>query len=211
MVDRGAPITTGLSGARTGRPRRPVEIQQSNAPAATDRFAPARYATWPGARQRPRPDAENVGGEVSFRTFTSFDHLVCRRLSKGLQRLFAHDLGIVLAGPVEVDELPGDRSVDIVVAIAGLQDDADQFECQTQDALGLRVEPLAVEIWANRHGYLPLIHRQERDVSQSPARLASMPPPMMGNYHRRARPKPPNWGELCECLTRSLRRRGPAE
>ena len=67
----------------------------------------------------------------------SFDHLVCWRLSKGLQRCSAHDLGIVLAGLGEVDELPGDRSVDIVVAIAGLQDDADQFECQTQDALGL--------------------------------------------------------------------------
>jgi hypothetical protein len=52
--------------------------------------------------------------------------------------LFAHDLGIVLAGLAEVHELPGDRSVDIVVAIAGLEDDADQFECQTQDALGLR-------------------------------------------------------------------------
>src|SRR5262249_18439239 len=85
----------------------------------------------------------------------SFDHVVCGRLSKGLQRLFAHDLRIVLAGVVELDELPGDRSVDIVVAIAGLQDDADQFECQTKDALGLRVEPLAVEIWANRHGYPP--------------------------------------------------------
>ena len=36
-----------------------------SAPAATDRLAPAPCATRPAARQRPRPDAEIVGGEVS--------------------------------------------------------------------------------------------------------------------------------------------------
>src|SRR5262245_64517586 len=68
MVDRGAPITTGLSGARTGRPRRPVEIQQSNAPAALDRLAPKQSARRPVARQRPRRDGQKFGGEVSFRS-----------------------------------------------------------------------------------------------------------------------------------------------
>src|SRR5262249_15322371 len=33
-----------------------------------DSFAPMRYATPPVAPQRPRPDAENFGGEVSFRS-----------------------------------------------------------------------------------------------------------------------------------------------
>src|SRR6516165_12764808 len=55
------------------------ELGRPNAPAATDRLAPTRNATPPAARPRPRPDAENFGGEVSFCTslcFTSFDHLV---------------------------------------------------------------------------------------------------------------------------------------
>src|SRR6266566_9258383 len=47
------------------------------APAALDRLAPKQSATWPAAWQRPRPDAENFGGEVSFEPpFTSFDHFV---------------------------------------------------------------------------------------------------------------------------------------
>src|SRR5215471_17858290 len=33
-----------------------------------DRLAPTRSATAPAARQRPRSDAENFGGEVSLRT-----------------------------------------------------------------------------------------------------------------------------------------------
>src|SRR6516162_6334536 len=45
---------------------------------ASDRLAPKRSATGLGARQRPLPDAEICGGEVSFLTslLTSFDHLV---------------------------------------------------------------------------------------------------------------------------------------
>src|SRR6516225_7741580 len=43
------------------------ELGPPNAPAATDRLAPTRNATPPAARQRPRPDAENFGGEVSWR------------------------------------------------------------------------------------------------------------------------------------------------
>src|SRR5215475_11501783 len=46
-----------------------------------DRLAPSQSATRPRARQRPQPDAENFGGEVSFEPpsptpFTSLDHLV---------------------------------------------------------------------------------------------------------------------------------------
>src|SRR5262245_53544141 len=47
--------------------RRPGS-QQRYAPGATDSFAPARSVTQPAARwRRPRPDAENFGGEVSWR------------------------------------------------------------------------------------------------------------------------------------------------
>jgi hypothetical protein len=44
-----------------------------------------RSATRPAARQRPRPDAENFGGEVSFEPpsrFTSLDHLVGEQLDR---------------------------------------------------------------------------------------------------------------------------------
>src|SRR5262249_61285921 len=44
---------------------------------SSDGLAPKRRATPPAARQRPWPDAEIVGGEVSFEPpSTSFDHLV---------------------------------------------------------------------------------------------------------------------------------------
>src|SRR5215467_1381874 len=50
---------------------------QRCAPAASDSFVPTRSAAWSVARQRRRPDAEIVGGEVSFRTsLTSFNRLV---------------------------------------------------------------------------------------------------------------------------------------
>src|SRR5262245_27922553 len=42
-----------------------------------DRLAPLRDATPPAARQRPLPDAENFGGEVSL------DHLVGAREQRG--------------------------------------------------------------------------------------------------------------------------------
>src|SRR5262249_34042196 len=51
----------------------------ANAPAAMDRSAPKRHARLSAARQRPRPDAENFGGEVSSEPpsrLTSLDHLV---------------------------------------------------------------------------------------------------------------------------------------
>src|SRR5262249_46065510 len=38
-------------------------------------FAPKQYVTLPGVRQRLRPDAEIVGGEVSFEPFLPF-HII---------------------------------------------------------------------------------------------------------------------------------------
>ena len=68
------------SGARGYRSRRRRESRRSSAPAASDRFAPARNATPPAARQRPRPDARIVR-RGSFivappSRAASFDHLV---------------------------------------------------------------------------------------------------------------------------------------
>ena len=48
------------------RARRPPETVRSDAPASSDRLAPARCARAPAAQQRPRLDAEIVGGEVSW-------------------------------------------------------------------------------------------------------------------------------------------------
>jgi hypothetical protein len=67
-----------------------------------------------------------------------------RRLVEGLDGLIAQNLGIVLAGLVELDQLRGDGSVDTIVAIASPQSDADQFEGQAQDAPGLGLELLAI-------------------------------------------------------------------
>src|SRR5262245_12662097 len=76
MAGRGAPTAVGPSGARGRRPGRRRERGRPRALAAPDSFAPAQQATPPAARQRPRPDAENFGGEVSFEPpFTSLDHL----------------------------------------------------------------------------------------------------------------------------------------
>src|SRR5262245_1802561 len=47
------------------RARRPPETARSDAPASSDRLAPALRAIQPGGRQHPLPDAEKFGGEVS--------------------------------------------------------------------------------------------------------------------------------------------------
>jgi len=66
--------------------------------------------------------------------------------------------GTSLAGLGPRDELRGNRAVDTLVAIASPQGDANHLERDTQDALGLRIEPLAVKKWGNWHGSLPLDH-----------------------------------------------------
>src|SRR5262245_43983993 len=77
IAGRGAPKATVPSGARRCRSYRRARMARSPAPAASDRPAPKRSTTRMAARQRPRSDAENCDGEVSFRTsLTSFDHLV---------------------------------------------------------------------------------------------------------------------------------------
>ena len=71
IAGRGAPTAIDPSDARGCRSHPPERTARSDAPAASDSFAPERCARWPGARQRRRPDGENFGGEVSFCTSLS--------------------------------------------------------------------------------------------------------------------------------------------
>src|SRR6478736_8053664 len=66
MAGRAAPLAFAPSGERRCRFRRLAEMAQSNAPAASDRLAPARDAGQATSRQRPLPDARMCGGEVSL-------------------------------------------------------------------------------------------------------------------------------------------------
>src|SRR5262245_36193604 len=65
MTGRAVLTAIGPSGVRRYRIRLLRGHRQSNAPAASDRFAPLQSARRPAAWQRRRPDAENFGGEVS--------------------------------------------------------------------------------------------------------------------------------------------------
>src|SRR5438046_7091144 len=66
MVDRAAPRAADPPSVRRCPFRRQGDIQRCSAPAVSDRLAPTRSAGPPAARQRPRPDAEIDGGEVSW-------------------------------------------------------------------------------------------------------------------------------------------------
>src|SRR5215470_7870907 len=71
MAGPSAPTATDPSGVRGCRLGRQRQRGRPCAPAASDKLAPKRSARRPGARQRPLPNAENFGGEVSFRTSLS--------------------------------------------------------------------------------------------------------------------------------------------
>src|SRR5262245_46437954 len=68
MADRAAPAAIDPSDARRCHSRRRVYNPQSSVPAASDSSAPKRYETPPAALPRPLRDAENFGGEVSWRS-----------------------------------------------------------------------------------------------------------------------------------------------
>src|SRR5262245_32893195 len=63
MAGRAVRTAIGRSGVPRCRGLRRGRLPRSDEPAAPDRLAPMRRATWPGARLRQRPDAENFGGE----------------------------------------------------------------------------------------------------------------------------------------------------
>src|SRR6516164_1913372 len=64
MTGRAVLTAIGPSGVRRYRIRLLRGHRQSNAPAATDKFAPKRSVRRPGARQHRWPDAENFDGRV---------------------------------------------------------------------------------------------------------------------------------------------------
>src|SRR6516225_8097135 len=86
MVVRIALAAIDPSSARKCRSPRPGYTRRSSAPAAPDKSAPKRYATRPAARQRPLPDAEIVGEEVSCRLAPRQPH----REHRALARLACH-------------------------------------------------------------------------------------------------------------------------
>src|SRR5439155_591066 len=66
MAGRAAPRAIDRTGVRGCRSNRRHQRRRRCAPVATDKSAPVRYAARTAARQRPPPDAEIVGGEVSL-------------------------------------------------------------------------------------------------------------------------------------------------
>src|SRR5882724_6260848 len=83
-----------------------------------------------------------------------------------LQGLFAQQIGIALTGCCEIDDFVGNRLFDVIVAVSNPQADADHFECDTQDVLGLGVELMAGQEWSDRHGALPMSGGSAIDDSQ---------------------------------------------
>jgi hypothetical protein len=73
-----------------------------------------------------------------------------------LQGLFAQQIGIAFTGCCEIDDLVGYGLFDVIVAVSNPQGDADHFECDTQDVLGLGIEFVAVKEWRDGHGALPI-------------------------------------------------------
>src|SRR5262249_33178373 len=66
MAGPAARTTIDPLDARRGRCRRRGRTARSPEQDASDRLAPRQDAISPAARRRPRPDAENFGGEVSW-------------------------------------------------------------------------------------------------------------------------------------------------
>ena len=73
-----------------------------------------------------------------------------------LQGLFAQQIGIAFTGCCEIDDLVGYGLFDVIVAVSNPQGDADHFECDTQDVLGLGIEFVAVKEWRDGRGALPI-------------------------------------------------------
>src|SRR5262249_36692371 len=75
MAGRAVPSAIVPTAARECRCRHRRGSRLSPAPAALDSFAPARYATPPAARQRPRPESRICGGKVSLASSPSLSLL----------------------------------------------------------------------------------------------------------------------------------------
>src|SRR5450755_1431453 len=74
MDDRAAPRAADPPSVRRCPIRRQGHIQRCSEAVATDRLAPSRFATAPGARQCPLPHAEIDGEKVSWRALLWIQH-----------------------------------------------------------------------------------------------------------------------------------------
>jgi hypothetical protein len=63
-----------------------------------------------------------------------------RRPTNIFQYLFAQNIGIAFTGFATLDDLRGDGLFNVIVTVSDPQGETDKLECDTQDALGLRVE-----------------------------------------------------------------------
>jgi hypothetical protein len=79
-----------------------------------------------------------------------------------LEGSFAQQVGIALAVAGKFDELAGDGSFDVLVAVSDPQGEANKFEGDTEDAPHLGIQVLIGKEWGDRHFALPS-DRRERD------------------------------------------------
>ena len=73
-----------------------------------------------------------------------------------------------LIGFEMLDDLHSDGPFNVIVAISDPQGEGDKLECETEDAFGLCVEPLAVKVGVVGIGGAPLSQAGARRVSQAP-------------------------------------------
>src|SRR6516225_11553179 len=66
MTDRGVPTAIARSAVHWCRVGRPLQSRRAIAPTAMGTLAPSGCVTELAARQRPLPDGENCGGEISL-------------------------------------------------------------------------------------------------------------------------------------------------
>src|SRR6516164_457955 len=80
------------------------------APAAMDRLAPKRSVRRPAARQRPRPDAEIVCGEVSFLNLPlASHHSITSSARMEIEAMFVYGRRKQSASPLPVALVEGRR------------------------------------------------------------------------------------------------------
>src|SRR6266436_6397646 len=98
MVGRSAPIAIDPLDVPGCRPSLLLENPRSNAQVGSDRLAPSQSAVGPAVRQRPRPDAEIVGGEVSHSSWCSPPRAVLKpQIGAGAHESAGHRAGVLAA------------------------------------------------------------------------------------------------------------------
>jgi hypothetical protein len=72
-------------------------------------------------------------------------------------RTCSRNVGIGFSSVDALDDLRGDGLSYVIAAVSDPQREADKLECETEDALGLRVEARAVEILSDGHLSAPVM------------------------------------------------------